>query len=319
MNYLLRSFAKLEMNSWVCLCWILQGDVLITKCTYNTEDRNKSTVVSTTQSRYMFILKFILSATAETRVSPPLISLHIFSYILLILSCTYVHATRLLREVLASWRKCVLTTFTTTLELSWSSARPTSTRDTCRNTSASLTGSTRTDRLPLPQIIRLSPLVLHSLFFIWDLPLHLLWLSNFWFRHPSPPHPPLAGTRLITSFNLESQMLCPLKWNCVLQMAIRTALFLFFFQSTSSFLNRTLPPSFIDLPPTSLSLSLSLSLSVLPPGSTETTSVCVVMLVWRSSTLRYHGTHLLERCWTPFTIQPLCPCTATSQLHASFL
>lgn len=45
-----------------------------------------------------------------------------------------------LREALASWRRCVSTTFTTTLEFSWSSAKATSTWDTCRNTLISSTG-----------------------------------------------------------------------------------------------------------------------------------------------------------------------------------
>jgi len=37
-----------------------QGDALVTKCTYNTEDRNKATVVSLTQSNTVQPLKYIL-------------------------------------------------------------------------------------------------------------------------------------------------------------------------------------------------------------------------------------------------------------------
>lgn len=135
---------------------ILQGDVLITKCTYNTEDRTKPTVVS---SNTLLMLSDITripgnnsgiaTSTFLSYLLPSFsFKLHIFLLYLLSLLCIPLSALCatylcLLREVSASWRKCASTTFTTTLVLSWSCARATLIKDTCRNTLTSLTGKCR--------------------------------------------------------------------------------------------------------------------------------------------------------------------------------
>lgn len=143
-----------------CLWMILQGDVLITKCTYNTEDRSKPTVVSSAlYIHYVFhmVVIFFRRITLSTP-SSLLHALHISPIIYLFISHP---AVCFIREVLASWRKCASTTFTTTLVLSWSSARATLTQNTCRNTLTSLTGSDCTPSLPRWNYW-IVPLFLHS-------------------------------------------------------------------------------------------------------------------------------------------------------------
>lgn len=92
---------------------------------------------------------------------------------LYLLCVLYFHCLKylcLLRVVLASWRKCVSTTFTTTPVPSWSSARATLTKDTCRNILTSLTGSAGTQHFPLPKTISYS--------FSFPSSSHM-WLSHF--------------------------------------------------------------------------------------------------------------------------------------------
>lgn len=208
----------MQCNYWCVLCLTLQGDILITKCTYNTEDRSKPTVVSSTQSIFsrVFILQKCHLEHCQQELKYVLLlslsSFHLHTHHIFLKSVpsnTYIcslpgfpsPSKSLFREVLASWRKCVSTTCTTTLELSWSFAKATWTQDTCRNTLTSLTGSTctKTHSLSLPFACP-SRLILCSFSSI----LSISHVSNL------IPTPSLQGTRVaITTFNHKNQMLCP--------------------------------------------------------------------------------------------------------------